>query len=488
VLIRCEKCSTVYELDEKVLPPGGAPVQCSRCQFIFTAHPSSAGVNGVLAPPPAGGALAGAPSPAAPDVNAATVSASPAPRPAPAATPAAPPAPFGAVASSPTTSPPSSTTPVPPARPLPAPRVGSAGQGDGPRTSDGRPIRKVAFPDDDSEAGSPRTLPRPQVAVPPRSRSKVSLKWLLALALVAVAAGAVAAWRRTSPQVDPAAAQRRAEGQSLLLRDDRASLRRAAVAFEDAERLDPRLFQARADRDLERALVLGLVQGEAEWIAARSAALEASAQGATETMGPLAPEESARAVAAAEAKRLRTDVETARTRALQLENDATADLALLVAAHRSDPSVLRADAVLAASSRDPARADEAVRRARAAGARDAWVDLAEAASSARAPTPERRLEGVARLEALARAHPELIRARYLVAAALARAGRADDAVAAADAVLAANPSHDDARALKVALTAPAPRGAAASGEAAPAGTATPTERKSVSHPATGAEP
>jgi predicted Zn finger-like uncharacterized protein len=40
VLIRCEKCSTLYELDDKVLPPQGAPVQCSKCQFVFKAYPA----------------------------------------------------------------------------------------------------------------------------------------------------------------------------------------------------------------------------------------------------------------------------------------------------------------------------------------------------------------------------------------------------------------------------------------------------------------
>ncbi|HEX7624244.1 MAG TPA: zinc-ribbon domain-containing protein, partial [Anaeromyxobacteraceae bacterium] len=42
MLIRCEKCTTTYELDEALLPPQGAPVQCSRCQFVFTARPEAA--------------------------------------------------------------------------------------------------------------------------------------------------------------------------------------------------------------------------------------------------------------------------------------------------------------------------------------------------------------------------------------------------------------------------------------------------------------
>jgi predicted Zn finger-like uncharacterized protein len=510
VLIRCEKCSTVYELDEKVLPPGGAPVQCSRCQYIFTAHPSSA-PNGVFAPPQPAAAPA---VPPAPEVN----SALPAPTPSPAAPAAAPPPPAarpppaGAVAPPLAAGPGATPSPTPaPARstPLPAPRVGSAAPSDGPRTSDGRPIRKVPFPDDDAPTGPARPLPRPPVDVPPRAGSRSAVKWVVALALLAGVAVAVAAWKRSAQRVDPAAAEQRAAGLALLVRDDRASLASAAVKFEDAERLDPKLFQARADRDLSRALVLGLVQVKSDWLAARSAALDAEAQGAPIPVGPLSPEEAARAAAAAELKRLRAEGEVVRSRALQLESDATADVAALLEKHPGDPAVLRAGAVLAASGRDPSLADEAVRRARAGGARDAWVDLAEAASQARAATPERRAEGIARLETFARAHPELLRARFLLAAANAVAGRPAEARTAVDAVLAANPAHDDARELRDDLVRgvarvpaaaragpagdPAAPGAGdaapAAGPAAdaPAGTAVPSERKSVSHAGPGAE-
>ena len=40
MLIRCDKCSTLYELEEDLIPPRGAPVQCSKCQFVFTAYPA----------------------------------------------------------------------------------------------------------------------------------------------------------------------------------------------------------------------------------------------------------------------------------------------------------------------------------------------------------------------------------------------------------------------------------------------------------------
>ena len=41
--IRCERCATIYELDEKRLPPHGALVKCTRCDHVFRAAPPVAG-------------------------------------------------------------------------------------------------------------------------------------------------------------------------------------------------------------------------------------------------------------------------------------------------------------------------------------------------------------------------------------------------------------------------------------------------------------
>ncbi|MGB8929693.1 MAG: zinc-ribbon domain-containing protein, partial [Anaeromyxobacteraceae bacterium] len=40
--IRCERCSTTYELDEALLAPEGSPVQCTKCQHVFNAVPPRA--------------------------------------------------------------------------------------------------------------------------------------------------------------------------------------------------------------------------------------------------------------------------------------------------------------------------------------------------------------------------------------------------------------------------------------------------------------
>jgi len=57
--IRCERCATVYELDEKRLPARGALVKCTRCQHVFRATPPPeaappevrSGENAAAAPP-----------------------------------------------------------------------------------------------------------------------------------------------------------------------------------------------------------------------------------------------------------------------------------------------------------------------------------------------------------------------------------------------------------------------------------------------------
>jgi predicted Zn finger-like uncharacterized protein len=42
VRIRCERCATTYELDERRLPTHGALVKCTRCDHVFRAAPPAA--------------------------------------------------------------------------------------------------------------------------------------------------------------------------------------------------------------------------------------------------------------------------------------------------------------------------------------------------------------------------------------------------------------------------------------------------------------
>jgi predicted Zn finger-like uncharacterized protein len=41
--ITCERCGTVYTLDDRLIPVAGAPVQCTRCGNVFTAKPPQTG-------------------------------------------------------------------------------------------------------------------------------------------------------------------------------------------------------------------------------------------------------------------------------------------------------------------------------------------------------------------------------------------------------------------------------------------------------------
>lgn len=50
--IRCERCATTYELDEKRLPPHGALVKCTRCGHVFRAAPPIAGTGPAAGPAP----------------------------------------------------------------------------------------------------------------------------------------------------------------------------------------------------------------------------------------------------------------------------------------------------------------------------------------------------------------------------------------------------------------------------------------------------
>ena len=44
--IACPNCHTRYALDDRLVPPGGAPVQCTRCGLVFTAQRGDAGAQG----------------------------------------------------------------------------------------------------------------------------------------------------------------------------------------------------------------------------------------------------------------------------------------------------------------------------------------------------------------------------------------------------------------------------------------------------------
>ena len=58
MIIRCERCSTLYELDEGLLSPEGSAVQCTKCEHVFKAFPPRAAGRTLVGVPVAGQASA----------------------------------------------------------------------------------------------------------------------------------------------------------------------------------------------------------------------------------------------------------------------------------------------------------------------------------------------------------------------------------------------------------------------------------------------
>ena len=242
MLIRCEKCNTLYELDDHRIPPQGAPVQCSKCQFVFKAYPKGHRMGAAAArlageekerPEAAGGQAPAEESPqpgsgASPRGGAAE-DASPAKEPAARATAAAASieaergeervvAPTAPTREAPTAPAPAVVEPLAPrqvegagrsaegaarggaGRARPAAAVPSAGE---PQfTADGRPIRKVPLPVEEPGPVIPRQpAAQPRMAARGRpSGQRVPMVWLVPLVVVVVVFLAVAAWRMFSPR------------------------------------------------------------------------------------------------------------------------------------------------------------------------------------------------------------------------------------------------------------------------------------------------
>lgn len=431
--VRCERCSAVYELDERALPPAGAPVQCTRCQHVFQAFPPQApGRTLPMFPAVQGGA------------------------------PAEPAAPAGA--------PPPAGTQAPPAG-------GSGPTALWPAASAAAAAPARAPPAPPAQPGAPARRGRAGTAIP---SARGPWRWLgPLLAVLAVGAGAGLWWHR-SARIDPAAKARWLEGLQILERDDDRSLEEAARLMGKAAALDPRLFQARADRAL--ALTL-LAADERERVAQTEAALhelEAERSG-PETEGAEGWRER-QAQLIGRMKPLQGEIATIRARVAQITAEASTELEALGRMQGGDPSVARALAVHHAFAGEREQASRVINEARAAGLSDPWLDLAEGASDLAAGSEPARRQAVARLAALAAAHPGLLRASMLLARAEADLGDTGAAVAGLDRVLAANPGHDLARRTKERLLRPPPADSPRPPvplEASPPGPEGPLPRKAV---------
>ncbi len=214
--------------------------------------------------------------------------------------------------------------------------------------------------------------------------------------------------------LDPGAVKRLDDAVALVERDDAASMSRALEMIAEAGRAEPRLYQATADRALVELL-------------------QAAAQ-------------------RDEASRLPSGEDLMR-RGRALREQALDELRPVVRAHAADPAVARALAVYYGLDGDEEQVARLVRLARAGGRADPWIDFAEMAARARTAGAA---AAIPILQQFAAAHPDLARARQILARAQLEASGRDDSLATLDALLAANPDHDRAKRLKAAILSPPP--------------------------------
>lgn len=428
MVIRCERCSTLYELDEGLLSPSGSQVQCTRCQHLFTAYPPRA----------AGRTLVGVPQVAAGDGDGEG-------RDAPDAPPAAP--------------------ALPKARSAPAAHRPTAVRGAA--KTEPKPVRTVPAPVYRPATPSAGAQPPPGVSRAPvlrrdavgafeaRLRRSARMRWLAPVlagaAIVVLAAGWFLLGRRgASPAVDA-----RREALALAALDDAASLDQSIARLEEIERRSPPLRAATADRALVQVLRAGALSDEADALAARMAA-RAAERDRLRREQPAGWEQPER-TASAEVQALEPELRAARERSSALAAAALESLRQVGAEAGETPEVARGLAAYhaLAGARDRVEGDARPPRA---GARDPWLDLAAAWLDAREPERAARERAVVSLKVLATSHPELLRGRVLLARAQASLGHRSDAIVTLDGVLAANGRHEGARRLREELSAPAPAG------------------------------
>jgi hypothetical protein len=286
-------------------------------------------------------------------------------------------------------------------------------------------------------------------------RTRSLWKWLGPLLVALAAAGGYAGWRWFSSQVNPAALEKRQEGLSALARDDDGSLERAQASFAEARRIDPKLYQAEADRALAMLLLAGGIREDAASLESRFKELEAE-RSRLETEKPEGWQKRSAEVIE-RMKPLKAQLDPLHDKAGSLADQAYGALRVLAREHGEDVAVARALAVYYALDGNADQTARLVKNARIARQADPWLDLAEGAADVTASNSQvTRERAVSRLGPLAAANPQLLRARMLLARAQVDLLRKDAAVATLDGVLAANAEHERARRLKGELLAPPP--------------------------------
>jgi predicted Zn finger-like uncharacterized protein len=455
--IRCERCSTLYELDEALLAPTGSQVQCTKCQEVFTAFPSQGPGR-----TPVGAPVEPEAAPALPREE--------------------------------------RTAPPPPEQRAPTAPSGARADPRAPRGGPPPVYRPPSSFGGTVPAGVGRTpvLRRDAVgSFEARLRWSARWRWLAPTLVGLVVAGAAAAWFLLGHdrQPDP---RERAEALALVARDDAASLDEAIARLDEAVGRPAARRGAVADRALAQVIRAAVVVEDGEALAARRAALLSE----RERLLREQPEgwEDAERAAADGARALDSQARVLEEQARVLGASAFEALRVLQAEVGDAPDVLRGVAAYHAIGGDRVRAETAIRTARDRAASDPWLDLVEGWVGAGAADPSVRERALAQLGTLATAHPGLLRGRYLLARAQASLGRRTDALATLERLLADNPRHAGATRLRDDLAAtpeptrveeaapPAADARPVSPEARPAGKPLAAPRKIVSRPPPGSPP
>jgi hypothetical protein len=284
------------------------------------------------------------------------------------------------------------------------------------------------------------------------ARLRASILWkklVLPAAVLAVVALVALAWAMWRGRPDPEVLRLRAEAVARIDQDDAGSLARAVELCGALLERTPGAPGARADRGLARLLLAAARREELEPATDRLAAAAAERDRLAREQPP-GFEDAERALAM-EAARIEADVAPRRKEAEALEAQGLEELEAVSRGPGGEAAAARGLAVHFALAGDR---EQTVRWAAVArgAAPDAWADLAEAWLDVRQDGAGRD-RAMPRLAALVAAHPELVRARLLLARAQAAAGRREESVATLTGLLAANPRHERAQRLKAQVTA-----------------------------------
>ena len=364
MIVRCERCSTLYELDESLLAPEGSPVQCTRCQHVFTVVRPRPGEASKASP-------VGDPVTPGSSTRSAEREEEPGTGPLPPSVPGVSP---------PSVRPPTRTAP---ARPQ------------------GPPVYRP--PTSQPSVSRPPLIRRDTIgAFENRLRWSHRWRWLAPTVFGLLVAAGAAAFLLRGSKIDPRAREAHAGAIELALRDDLSSLEQARARLDEVLRSVPRLHAARADLALVELLLAGALYEQAEDVGgARGAELHERGKAHAERgmaaleeleRGDLAPGEVARArTVAAALGQDRVQVKRLATAARgQLPNDPLVEAAECSAEIRSGDRASRERAIGSLSLLVARRPD--VIRARYLLARGQFLS-------------GRRAEALATTEALLKANP-----------------------------------------------------------------------------------